>query len=180
MGSTGNGYDYMVRNIGDPGGADLLDIVSVAQSATKEGVSKQLGVIGYGYGAYLACLSLTNFPDVFSCGVSIGGIADWLDVYRNSDVTFKHFIEMLFDGTPADKKTIMEERSVITNLERMKAPLCIIHPINDTRVPFESFLHFQTELLRLNKKFEAHSVENINDAFTVLSPVLSFLNRRLR
>jgi len=93
---------------------------------------------------------------------------------------FKHFIEMLFDGTPADKKTIMEERSVITNLERMKAPLCIIHPINDTRVPFESFLHFQTELLRLNKKFEAHSVENINDVLTVLSPVLSFLNRRLR
>ena len=36
MGSTGNGYDYMVRNIGDPGGADLLDIVSVAQSATKK------------------------------------------------------------------------------------------------------------------------------------------------
>jgi dipeptidyl aminopeptidase/acylaminoacyl peptidase len=147
MGSTGNGYDYMVRNIGDPGGADLLDIVSVAQSATKEGVSKQLGVIGYGYGAYLACLSLTNFPDVFSCGVSIGGIADWLDVYRNSDVTFKHFIEMLFDGTPADKKTIMEERSVITNLERMKAPLCIIHPINDTGVPFEYSFIFKLNFL---------------------------------
>jgi hypothetical protein len=62
----------------------------------------------------------------------------------------------------------------------LKAPLCIIHPVNDTGVPFESFLHFRTELLRLNKKFEAHSTENINDVLTVLSPVLSFLNRRLR
>ncbi|RLE86933.1 MAG: hypothetical protein DRJ49_07110, partial [Thermoprotei archaeon] len=159
---------------------DLLDIVHAAKWAKSTGLANRLAIVGYSYGGYMTFLATTKHPDIWDVGVAGAGVVDWEEMYHLSDALFKRFIEVLF----ANRKELWKERSPISYVERLKVPLCIIHPQNDTRTPLKPVLHFIMKLLELGKTFEVHiapdmghAVIKMDDILKIVLPTVLFLDR---
>ncbi len=182
-GSTGYGEEFRVLDIGDPGGADLIDIVKAREWAIKSGLASKVAIMGYSYGGFMTYLALTKYPDLWDAGVAGAGITDWEEMYELSDEVFKRFIEILF----TNKKELLKDRSTIFYADKIKAPLCIIHPQNDSRTPLKPVLKFVNKLLELNKRFEVHIIPDMGhlittseDLINILWPAIVFLKKNLR
>ncbi|MCE4598987.1 MAG: alpha/beta fold hydrolase [Desulfurococcales archaeon] len=156
-GSTGYGEHYRRLIIGDPGGGDVEDVISTASWARKAGLASSIIALGYSYGGYLTLMAMSKAPELFDGGVAGAAITDWREAYELSDALFKRFIEILFNG----KGYLMEERSPVNHVEMVKAPLCIIHPLNDTRTPLAPVLKYALQLQIRGKMFEIHIIPGV-------------------
>lgn len=180
-GSTGYGSKFNLMNIGDPGGGDLSDVVRARDYAIENGIAEKIGIMGYSYGGYMTLLALGKLPDKWDFGIAGASVADWVEMYDLSDSFFKSFMEVLFMGKNLD---LMKDRSPITYVNNVKAPLCIIHSQNDTRTPLVPVLRYVQELQKGGKTFEFHVIPNlghtiykIDDAIDLLLPALIFLKK---
>ncbi len=184
-GSTGYGDWFRTLDIGDPGGGDLEDIVYAVKYGLEKGVAEKdrVAIMGYSYGGYMSYLALGRYPELWRCGVAGAGVVDWGEMYSLGDAAFRQFIDILFAG----RKELWRERSPITYIENVKAPLCIVHPQNDTRTPLKPVLRYMDKLLELGRVFEAHIVPDmghvivrVDDAVKILLPALIFLEKYLK
>ena len=178
-GSTGYGSKFNLMDVGDPGGGDLSDVIKVRDYATQ--FVEKVGIMGYSYGGYMTLLALGKSPDKWDFGIAGASVADWVEMYELSDSFFKSFIEILFMGKNLE---LMKDRSPITYVNNVKAPLCIIHSQNDTRTPLVPVLRYVQELQKGGKTFEFHVIPNlghaiykIDDAIDLLLPALIFLKK---
>ena len=153
--------------------------------AVKSGIAdpNRVAIMGYSYGGYMTLLAMSKHPELWKCGVAGASVVDWEEMYGLSDAVFKKFIEVLFNG----KKELFRERSPITYADNIKAPLCIVHPQNDTRTPLKPVLKLMNKLLEHGKTFEAHItpdmghvINTIDDAVKILLPALIFLKKHLQ
>ena len=182
-GSTGYGEDFRRLDIGDPGGGDLKDIIYAREYAFKAGLSNRIAIMGYSYGGFMTYLATVKEPDLWDAGVAGAGVTDWRLMYELADAAFKHFQEILFDGRRVE---LWDDRSPINFAERLKAPLCIIHPQNDTRTPLKPVLKYMERLLEYGKRFEAHIIPDmghiitrVDDMLKLVYPAIIFLKRVL-
>jgi len=183
-GSTGYGEKFRTLDIGDPGGGDLEDVVYATKWGIENGITDKdrIAIMGYSYGGYMTYLALGKYPNIWRCGVAGAGIVDWEEMYELSDAIFKKFMEILFAG----RKELFKDRSPIKYVERVKAPLCIIHPQNDTRTPLIPVIKYMTKLLALGRTFEAHIIPDmghiiskVEEAVKILLPAIVFLKKYL-
>jgi dienelactone hydrolase len=182
-GSTGYGEEFRRLDIGDPGGGDLEDIVYTAKWAKESGLASKLAIMGYSYGGFMTFLATVKKPDLWDAGVAGAGVADWEELYELGDQLFKQFVEMLFAG----RRDLWKDRSAINFAENLKAPLCIIHPQNDTRTPLKPVLRYALKLSGLGKTFEmhvipdmGHTVNNVDDVLNIVLPAVRFLTKILK
>jgi dipeptidyl aminopeptidase/acylaminoacyl peptidase len=183
-GSTGYGNKFMLMDIGDIGGGDLSDVVRVRDYVIEKKVVNKVGIMGYSYGGYMTLLALGKEPDKWDFGIAGAAVADWVEMYELGDSMFKGFIIMAFNG---DNKELMKERSPITYVENVKAPLCIIQSQNDSRTPALPILKYSLRLQELGKKFELHLIPDMghisytmDDVMKVVLPVVLFLERETK
>jgi len=183
-GSTGYGNKFMLMDIGDIGGGDLSDVVRVRDYVIEKKVVNKVGIMGYSYGGYMTLLALGKEPDKWDFGIAGAAIADWVEMYELGDSLSKGFIIMAFNG---DNKELMKERSPITYVENVKAPLCIIQSQNDSRTPALPILKYSLRLQELGKKFELHLIPDMghipytmDDMMKVVLPVVLFLERETK
>ncbi|WP_454884736.1 S9 family peptidase [Sphingomonas oryzagri] len=116
---------------------DLLDAVqwAIGQNiASKDKVA----IWGLSYGGYSTLVGLSFTPDVFRCGVDIAGPSnltalqadapDWWAWQRSQ------FALRMGDGSTAQGKQDLADRSPITHVAQVKSPLLIAQGLNDPRV----------------------------------------------
>ena len=164
-GSTGYGEKFRRLIIGDAGGGEFRDVVYSRKWAVESGLAdeKKVAIMGYSYGGYMTFYALTREPDLWRCGVAGAGITDWGEEYELADAYFKHFTEILFGG----KKDLFKERSPITYVDNIKAPICIVHPQNDSRTPLRPVMRFVQRLMEKNHSFELHVLPDIGHAISL-------------
>ncbi|PLJ78387.1 S9 family peptidase [Infirmifilum sp. SLHALR2] len=179
-GSTGYGEDFRRLDIGDPGGGDLNDIAHAGKWALSRRLASRLAIMGYSYGGYSTLLALGRQPDLWKAGVAGASVADWEDMKALSDAYFRSFIDTLFDG----KTELLRERSPITYVDKVTAPLCIIHPANDTRTPLKPVLRYIQRLSERGAVFEAHILPDMGhyvagteERVRVIAPAIHFLKK---
>jgi len=182
-GSTGYGEEFRRLDIGDPGGGDLMDVVYAAKWAREVGLASKVAIYGYSYGGFMSVWASVREPDVWDAAVAGASVPDWEEMYELGDALFKQFALLLFDG----KRDLWRERSAINYAERLKAPLCLIHPQNDTRTPLRPVIRYAQKLLELGKRFElhvipdmGHYVADVKSAMEILLPGILFLNKTIR
>ncbi|AHC52173.1 acylaminoacyl-peptidase [Sulfolobus acidocaldarius SUSAZ] len=170
-GSTGYGSKFYLMDIGDPGGGDLMDLVKVRDYTVEKKIAEKVGIMGYSYGGYMTLLALGREPDKWDFGVAGASVADWSEMYELSDSTFKGFIELLFNGKNLD---LMKERSPITYVNNVKAPVCIIHSQNDSRTFLSPVIRYVQELHKAGKSFEFHVVPDAGHADYTVDGLINF------
>jgi dipeptidyl aminopeptidase/acylaminoacyl peptidase len=93
---------------------------------------------------------VTKFPDVFKAGVDIAGVADFT---LNYESLYGPWILGRL-GTPEQNPDAYFQASAINFLDRLKAPLLILHGTNDPNVTLLQSVMLVDRLLKLGKAFE--------------------------
>jgi dipeptidyl aminopeptidase/acylaminoacyl peptidase len=139
-GSTGFGKKFLNASNKEWAGKmhdDLLDAVKWAVGA-KVADEAKVAILGGSYGGYATLVGLTFTPDTFACGVDIVGPSNlktllatippyWAPLVN----TFK--MRMGNPDTPEGSK-LLDERSPLSFVDRIKKPLLIGQGANDPRV----------------------------------------------
>ena len=192
-GSTGRGREFKNLINGDWGGAEQGDIAAgtrwlAGQDWVDEG---RIAVMGGSYGGYSTNMQLVLYPELYAAGISQVGIADLEALYEES---MPHFRTMLrrYLGDPAANETLYGERSAVTHVEDLAAPLCIVHGVNDPRCPISQARLFRDALLDAgydegeDADFEytelgdeGHGSTDIDNRIRSFEIVADFLDRRM-
>jgi dipeptidyl aminopeptidase/acylaminoacyl peptidase len=159
-GSTGYGAEFERMDLGDPGGADLQDVVLARKFVIDQGFARegQIAIAGASYGGFMTFIAMTKTPDLWDAGAAIVGITDWREMYELSDAVYRSFIEELL-GDPIKNADLFKDRSAINFVEQIKNPILIWHRANDSRCPVQPILKFANRLKELGKKYEIHVTE---------------------
>ena len=134
-GGPGRGSEFAKANHGDPGGAELDDVLAGADFLMSSGrIPKQApAVMGSSYGGYLSALAAVTRP--VACAVVGAGMSD-LASCRNT-CNNAPFYDLVLGGPPSGTiaQRLYVDRSAVYRCGGALAPTLILHGANDSCVP---------------------------------------------
>jgi dipeptidyl aminopeptidase/acylaminoacyl peptidase len=140
-GSSGFGREFMALNDGDLGGDEIVDLFHAARFLEQRlGLEPwQIGVAGHSHGGYATMRALTFPPSTnqrgesypFGFGIGHAGFSSILTFYEATNIPDWIILEA---GDPATERDKLLDRSPLTHVERLRAPLLLVHGANDSRV----------------------------------------------
>ncbi len=168
------------------------DIAAGAHELVEKGIvdPERVCIVGASYGGYAALAGVAFTPDLYACAVSVNGIADipQLGGYireRGGDDSqaWRSFRDLI--GNPSDQDLIAFSPS--QSIEKIQAPILLIHAANDTVVPPSQSRNFAKLLASKGKHHqlvelpgEDHWLSSGASRLTVLQALESFLGEHLR
>jgi dipeptidyl aminopeptidase/acylaminoacyl peptidase len=134
-GSTGYGKSYQRLVQRDWGGGDMQDWEHAAKWLQQQNWVDpgRIGVYGGSYGGFAVLTCATRLPDYWAAAVDIFGPSNLLTFAKAVPPTWRRFIAR-FVGDPETEADFLMERSPITYVEKVKAPLLVIQGATDPRV----------------------------------------------
>jgi dipeptidyl aminopeptidase/acylaminoacyl peptidase len=139
-GSSGFGRDYLLAGVREFGRKMHDDLIDGVRWAVARGIAdaKKVAIMGASYGGYATLSGLAFTPDVFVAGVNRVGIADMISLRTDMPPYWHPYAGVLsrFYGDPDNpgERHVMAERSPLTRVDAIRAPLLVIHGGNDVRV----------------------------------------------
>jgi dipeptidyl aminopeptidase/acylaminoacyl peptidase len=190
-GSTGYGSRFRDLNLRDLGGGDLKDVTAAADYLRRQPYvdPRRLGIYGASYGGYLTYAALTWYPELWAAGVAIAGVTDWKLCYDEELPALQHYDRQLM-GDPVENAALYRERSPVHFAANVRAPLFMIHGLNDPRCPISQARVFRDALVQLGRKEgtdfeylefsdEGHGSADREQTLRLYRPTASFLQRHL-
>ncbi|WP_313694835.1 S9 family peptidase [Halorarum halobium] len=192
-GSTGRGREFVEELYGDWGGAEQGDVVTAAEHVLDEHDwldEDRVVVYGGSYGGYSAYWQLVQFPDLYAAGVAWVGLSDLEDMYENTMPHFRSELMVKYLGEPDENPDLYEERSPVTHVDNVDAPLLMVHGVNDPRVPVSQARIFRDAMDEAGYEAgadyeyeelgeEGHGSSDIDDKIRSLRLLDEFLDRRV-
>lgn len=139
-GSMGFGKRFVNAGNGEWAGKMHEDLIDAVDWAVREKIAQpdKIAIYGASYGGYAALVGLTFTPERFACGVDIVGPSNLITLLESIPPYWKSFFEDMAHRvgdprTPAGRK-LLNERSPLNHVERIKRPLLIAQGANDPRV----------------------------------------------
>ena len=177
-GSTGYGREYQEANRGDWGGKDLRDVVLGAEWLGKQGIAdaKRIGVYGGSYGGFMTLMVLTQAPEVWAAGVSVVGVVSWKTLHDTTRGDLKEYLLREL-GDPATVPDLYRDRSPLTHVAKIRAPLLLLQGANDPRVPRSEAQLMVDALRKAGKTFEEHIYEGEGHGFRTRENLIDSLRR---
>jgi dipeptidyl aminopeptidase/acylaminoacyl peptidase len=148
-GSTGRGREFVEELIEDWGGAEQGDVATAAEAVLEAHEwldDDRVVVFGGSYGGYSAYWQSVQFPDLYDASVAWIGLTELEDMFENTMPHFRTELMEKYLGTPGENPDLYEERSPVTHVENVDAPLFIVHGVNDRRVPVSQARIFREAL----------------------------------
>lgn len=139
-GSTGFGKQFVNAGNQEWGGKMQTDLIDAVNWAIKQRIADESKVAIYGgsYGGYATLAGLTFTPDVFACGVDVVGPSDLETMIEFFPAYWKSFQEQWLHrvGDPSTEagRALLQARSPLRHVEKIKKPLLIAQGANDPRV----------------------------------------------
>ena len=135
-GSTGYGQAFTDLDNHDWGGGDRKDIRMALERLAKEGIVdlQRVGIMGGSFGGYLTLMALCLDSDLYRAGVDMYGMPDLVLDYEMTKDRYADWyaVEM---GSPETHRALFISRSPMSLLDKLVAPLMVLHGDNDSDVP---------------------------------------------
>jgi dipeptidyl aminopeptidase/acylaminoacyl peptidase len=132
-GSTGYGKAY--THLDDVGlRMDSVEDLAYAAYWLRERGHGRIAVMGGSYGGFMVLAALTEYPELWTAGVDIVGIANLVTFLQNTGSYRRSLREPEYGSLERDHD-LLEFISPIHKAEKIAAPLMVIHGKNDPRVP---------------------------------------------
>ncbi|HWT20554.1 MAG TPA: prolyl oligopeptidase family serine peptidase, partial [Variovorax sp.] len=100
-----------------------------------------VAVWGASYGGYAALLGATLTPEVFACAVDVVGVSDLARLLETAPPYWALGLPWWkrYVGDPADpvQRKAMDARSPVYMAANARAPILVMHGVNDVRVKLE-------------------------------------------
>jgi dipeptidyl aminopeptidase/acylaminoacyl peptidase len=135
-GSGGYGRTFSTADDGERRFAAITDVRAVVDFLVSAGLADaaRVGVSGRSYGGYLTLAALTWFPDLFAAGVDVCGISDFATFYACTEPWIAAAATTKY-GDPDADAALLQELSPLHRVDRIAAPLLVVHGAHDTNVP---------------------------------------------
>ncbi|NJE08306.1 S9 family peptidase [Thermococcus sp. M39] len=151
-GSNGYDEDFALRVLERTGLEDFQDIMNGIEEFFKlepQADKERVGITGISYGGFMTNWALTQ-SDLFKAGISENGISYWLTSYAFSDIGLWFDKEVIGDN-PLENENY-KKLSPLFYAENVKAPILIIHSLEDYRCPLDQSVMFYHVLKDLGKE----------------------------
>jgi dipeptidyl aminopeptidase/acylaminoacyl peptidase len=135
-GSSGYGREFRLANRGEWGHNDAFDVIDAGRwAAAQPWCDGRLAHYGASYGGYLTLCVLTEEPEMWKAGIDLYGDSEISESYRHGDRPGRIDLERMM-GSPDDPEAAPAYRrgSPLYRIERVQAPLLILHGRKDRRV----------------------------------------------
>jgi dipeptidyl aminopeptidase/acylaminoacyl peptidase len=155
-GSGGYGKGFERAGFGLWGTRMLDDVAEGARHLVEQGKvdGSRVCVYGGSYGGYGAAQSLVRHNDLYRCGVIIAGVFDLEALKKGSDIGEAYFGDNYMDQSIGDDPERLRAMSPIHNLERIRAPMLVLHGEEDERTPFRGAVDFVEAASKAGKDVE--------------------------
>jgi dipeptidyl aminopeptidase/acylaminoacyl peptidase len=188
-GSTGYGERFRNANVEDSGGGEIDDIAASVKYLIDAGLTdpKHVGISGGSHGGTVVANAVAKLPDTFAVGIEKFGVVDralFLQyTNRNSAIRW----ETKMGGPPELKPAVYRKANVLPDVERIKAPLLILHGEQDPQVPPQESQQFAAALKKAGKTFtyitypnEGHGFQQREHRQDAYERELAFLDKYLK
>ena len=155
-GSGGFGRNFEVMGYRNWGTTMINDMTDGVQHLIKQGLvdPERVCVYGGSYGGYATLMSAIREPDLYKCAVGFVGVYDLNLMFEHGDIPKNQSgIDYLTKVLGTDKAQL-DAQSPLYNLDKLKAPVFIIHGEEDERVPEIHAERLREELTKRNHPFE--------------------------
>lgn len=186
-GSRGYGREFREANFHDWGGKDLEDHIKGADWLEREGIADgtRIGMYGSSGGGYLTSLALTRAPHRWAAGVTSCGMVSLKSFYYSTRVDLRGMLEAQI-GSPEAYPELFEDRSPLTHIANIRAPLLVLHGAKDPRIPVTETEQMVRALQALGARHdfhvypdEGHGFRDIGNQSDALRRVLSWFDTHL-
>ncbi|RLF82694.1 S9 family peptidase, partial [Thermococci archaeon] len=149
-----NGYDEefalgVLERTGLEDFQDILNGVEKFFELEPQTDRERVGITGISYGGFMTNWAVTQ-SDLFKAGISENGISYWLTSYAFSDIGLWFDKEVIGDD-PLENENY-KKLSPLFYAKNVKAPLLLIHSLEDYRCPLDQSVMFYHVLKDLGKE----------------------------
>lgn len=168
-GSTGYGDEHLRAVVGNWGGPDLDDVLTLGRSLARErdGLPAPV-VLGASYGGFLALLAACTEPELWSSCIAMAPFLSGPRVHAAGDARVRRRVERLGGLDRIDDDHV--PRDVLQRCESLTASLLLVHGSEDRTIPVEQSRTLKQRLLELGRTqgidFEYLEVETDHDGVT--------------
>jgi len=151
-GSDGYDEDFALRVLERTGLEDFEDIMNGIEEFFKlepQADRERVGITGISYGGFMTNWALTQ-SDLFKAGISENGISYWLTSYAFSDIGLWYDVEVI-GPNPLENENY-RKLSPLFYAQNVKAPILLIHSLEDYRCPLDQSLMFYNVLKDMGKE----------------------------
>jgi dipeptidyl aminopeptidase/acylaminoacyl peptidase len=166
-GSTGYGKTYQTAIHHDWGGGDLEDWRHAAEWLRAQPFvdGERLGVFGGSYGGFATLSCVTRLPEYWRAAVDIVGPSNLVTFARAVPPGWRRFMAR-WVGDPETEEEFLLERSPITYVDQVRAPLLVLQGANDPRVVKPESDQMVERLRELGREVEYVVFEDEGHGFT--------------
>lgn len=135
-GSSGYGVRYVHLDDVQKRMDSVADLARAVDWLIQEGnaIRDGIAVMGGSYGGFMVLAAVTHYPELWAAGVDIVGIANLRTFIENTSAYRRHLRESEYGTIEADGE-FFDAISPIHHVDKIQAPMMIIHGANDPRVP---------------------------------------------
>ncbi|WP_322760237.1 S9 family peptidase [Frankia sp. Cr2] len=114
----------------------IADVASCVRYLVDAGLADggRVGVAGRSYGGYLTLAALVTYPELFAVGVDICGMVDFATFFSHTEPWIAGPAVTKY-GDPVRDAALLRDLSPLHRMDRLAAPLLVVHGENDTNVP---------------------------------------------
>jgi dipeptidyl aminopeptidase/acylaminoacyl peptidase len=162
-GSAGFGDKLATLRRGDEIVPDIVASVAYLKELKLVDAS-QIGVVGFSFGGYLALLSITQQPELFTAAVDFSGLSDLTRVYKDTP-PMRPVLTQLLGGTPEEKPEVYRAFSPLNSVDRIETPLLIVHGTADESASYSHAVELAKALQQAHRSYEFISYRSAGHRF---------------
>ena len=188
-GSVGYGEDFRRSGVGEFGGKVQEDIADGARWAIAQGVAnpKRIAIMGGSFGGYCVLMGLIQHPELYRCGIDIAGVYDWVALQKHRTKGPVQSSGLINDSGNEEKdETTLNAISPITQVDKIMAPLLIVHGKDDDVVPYSQSTALIAELEKRHRPYEVlvhsnelHGFRGYEDVHELFGRIEAFFGKHL-
>ncbi len=192
-GSTGFGLAHYLAGQGEWGKKMQDDLTDSLQLLVNKGYvdPARVCIVGASYGGYAALAGAAFTPDLYQCAVSVNGVSDLAEMLRTEkrDHGKSSWVVNYWEASMANgsaSKEILNAISPINHVEKIKAPVLLIHGQNDEIVPvrqskamYKKLNGQDKEVVYKELKHESHYLESNETRLEMLESMVAFVEKYL-
>ena len=189
-GSTGYGREHLRKGFREVGMGIQNDIEDATRFAIRKGIAdpRRIAIMGGSFGGYSTLMGLIRTPDLYRCGIDIAGVTEWAKIVKHGATLNPDSIAFSVDriGDPVRDAEMLRAISPVYHVDKITAPLLIVHGRDDATVPFEQAKALVAELERAGKSYELmakfnepHGINNFKNRIELFQRIETFLARHM-
>ena len=143
-GSDGYGQAWRDELTGNVGFLELEDELAGLDHLVARGLADPARVVlaGWSWGGYVSLLGMGRHPDRWVSGIAGVPIADYVAAYEDEAPILQSLDRALLGGSPETAPELYRERSPITYVDAVAAPVLIMAGENDSRCPIRQVWNY--------------------------------------